>query len=167
MTLDEIPDGSNLFIDANIFIYAVGRQSEQCRRFLRRCAGHEITGRTTTGVIAEVCHRRMLMEARAKGVVPRGGTPRDLARKKALFVRLTDYQMEIRSLLASEVRVDPVLGEDFPVALMLEKQFGLLTNDSLNLAVAKRLGLGAIASADGDFEGVEGFMIYGPDDLPV
>jgi predicted nucleic acid-binding protein len=166
MNLEQVLNGSTVFIDANIFIYAVGQKSQQCRQLLRRCASRAVTGKTTTAVIAEVCHRRMLIEARAKGILPAKATPQDLAKKRTMLTRLTDYEQEVRDLLAGEVRVEPVLVEDFPVALVLQKQFGLLTNDSLNLAVAKRLGLTEIATADADFTAAQGFVVYSPDDLP-
>jgi predicted nucleic acid-binding protein len=54
---------------------------------------------------------------------------------------------------------------DFAVALELQRQHGLLTNDSLNLAVAKRLGIKEIVTADTHFDAVQGIIIYKPDDL--
>jgi predicted nucleic acid-binding protein len=166
MNLERIANGATIFIDANIFIYAVGLKSVQCRQLLRRCASRAVVGKTTTAVIAEVCHRRMLIEARAKGILPAKAAPQELAKKRALIGQLTDYEQEVRDLLAGEIKVEPVLPEDFSVALLLQKQFGLLTNDSLNLAVAKRLGLTEIVTADSDFAAVNGFVVYGPDDLP-
>ena len=59
-----------------------------------------------------------------------------------------------------------VLPDDFHVALEFQRQFGLLTNDSLNLAVARRLGLTALATANQGFaNAVHGFMVYRPSDL--
>lgn len=48
----------------------------------------------------------------------------------------------------------------------LQSQHGLLTNDALNLAVIKRLGLQEIATADSNFDHVPGLIVYRPSDLP-
>ena len=68
-------------------------------------------------------------------------------------------------MLGGGLSVMPVLPDDFHVALEFQRQFGLLTNDSLNLAVARRLGLTALATADQGFDAVHGFMVYRPSDL--
>ena len=44
MTLDDIPSGSTILIDANVLIYARRGMSGQCRRLLERCAAHEVIG---------------------------------------------------------------------------------------------------------------------------
>jgi predicted nucleic acid-binding protein len=51
--------------------------------------------------------------------------------------------------------------------LEFQQRFGLLTNDSLNLAVGRRLGLTDVASADRGFDAAQGFMIYKPSDVVV
>lgn len=52
MTFDEIPNGTRVFIDANIFIYHFGGQSVECQTLLERCARQEVLGYTSTFVIA-------------------------------------------------------------------------------------------------------------------
>ena len=47
----------------------------------------------------------------------------------------------------------------------LRRRHGLLTNDSLLAATALERGATAFASADRDFERVEGLQLYGPTDL--
>ena len=47
----------------------------------------------------------------------------------------------------------------------LQRQYGLLTNDALFLAVAMRLRVTAIVSADAVFKDVQGIIHYSPDDL--
>lgn len=44
MSLETIPPGSRLLIDANILIYARRGMSEQCRGLLERCAQREASG---------------------------------------------------------------------------------------------------------------------------
>ena len=69
MILANLRDGDRMFIDTNIFIYHFGGRSVQCKAFLERCARRELLGYTSTPVLAEVLHRRMVAEAIAKGLV--------------------------------------------------------------------------------------------------
>ena len=49
--------------------------------------------------------------------------------------------------------------------MLLQKLHGFLTIDSINLAVARRLGITEIATADTRFDAVQGLIIYKPQDI--
>jgi predicted nucleic acid-binding protein len=166
MRLTEIPDGTRVFIDANIILYALAHQSAQCRAFLGRCAAGQIEGWITTIVVAELCHRRMMMEARGRGLVS-SHPAKELARKPATVRKLATYAGEVRALLGGGLVVEAVQPADFHPALHLQNTLGLLTNDSLNLAVAQRLDLRDIASVDAHLEGLPGLSVYQPKDLKI
>ena len=53
--LGNLPADTDIFLDANIFIYALGGQSQQCLD-LFRCVREEVCGVTTIEVINEVTH---------------------------------------------------------------------------------------------------------------
>lgn len=63
--------------------------------------------------------------------------------------------------------LEPVVPQDFRLALELQRSPGLLTNDSLNVAVAKRLNIVHLATADRGLADVPDMTIYVPDDLPA
>ncbi len=67
MSLADLRDGDRVFIDANIFIYHFGGRSLECKALLERCARRDLLGYTSTPVLAEVLHRRMVAEAIAQG----------------------------------------------------------------------------------------------------
>src|SRR5215470_16130991 len=69
--LPEVPAGTALLLDSNIFIYAFCGESEQCARLIERCRNEELLGVTTGEVIGEVCHRLMIREALESGAIPR------------------------------------------------------------------------------------------------
>lgn len=164
MKLDDILGGSRVFVDANIFIYALQGRSMNCRKFLERCDGGSIEAMITTTVLAEISHRRMVQEAQQMGVNVNNPS-RYLSQKPHLVRQLANYADEIRDLLDGGLTIEMVRSEDFLVALELQKQYGLLTNDSLNLAVARRLGIHEIATADAGFNPVQGIIVYEPGDL--
>lgn len=62
-------------------------------------------------------------------------------------------------------RLESVTHLDFVESLSIQRKLGLLTNDSLLLAVARRLNCANIASADKAFQGLRGFSVYTPSDL--
>ena len=164
MNLDELRNGTRVFIDANVLIYGIRRSSLQCRGMLARCESGALEGIVTTTVAAEVGHRRMMEEARAKGLI--GSNPaRALSEQREVIRQLSSYADEVRDLLGGGLIVEAVLPDDFHLALELQQQFGLLTNDSLNLAVARRLGIADIATADRGFDAAQGFIVYKPADI--
>jgi predicted nucleic acid-binding protein len=164
MKLPKIPEGTRVFVDANIILYTLADQSDQCRSFLARCAAGEVEGWITTIVAAEICHRRMMMEARSRGLVA-SNPAKELARKPATVRKLATYADEVRALLGGGLFVETVQPGDFYPALDFQHTHGLLTNDSLNLAVARRLGLHDIATADAHFDGVAGLTVHRPEDI--
>jgi predicted nucleic acid-binding protein len=160
MTLDDIPDGSRVLVDANIIIYMLGRKSPQCRSLLARCDSGAVQGWITTTIAAEVCHRRMMQEAQSRGLAGRA-----IGQNKKLIQQLSKYSSETRDLLGGGLEVETVKIEDYYLALELQRQHGLLTIDSLNLAVARRLGIQEIATTDSTFDHIQGLIVYKPGDL--
>lgn len=165
MSLRDIPDGALIFVDANIFVYAVERRCPECRQLLDRIDGDAVSAFSSAIVLAEVCHRRMINEAKEVGLISGANPARLLGRKPEGVRGLRIYAQNTRDLLDSPITFEPVRLEDFYVALELQKQHGLLTNDSLNFAVAKRLGIQAIATADKSFDNVPGIVIHKPEDI--
>lgn len=164
MSLDDLPAGACVLLDANIVIYAQRGASAQCRRLLERCAGGDLDGCLTTLGVAEFCHRRMMQEAQSLGLA--GPNPaKALSQNPGLLRQLSQYRLEVEDLLAGELRILPVEPVDFPTALKLQSQHALLTNDSLLVAVALRLGLQYLATADQRFPVLPGLTVCQPDDL--
>ena len=164
MNLNDILGNSRVFVDANIVLYALQHRSRQCRAFLSRCDSGAVEGYISTVVLAEIAHRRMTQEAQQRGIS--GGNPsRQLAERPEMVRQLSVYAEDVRDLIDGGLIIEPVRPEDFLVALEIQEQHGLLTNDSLNLAVAKRLGIREIATADKAFDSVQGAIVYKPEDL--
>ena len=61
-----IPNGSNLLIDANIFVYGLTAKSAECKTLLERCSREEIIGITLFEVVHEATHDFMRGEARPR-----------------------------------------------------------------------------------------------------
>ncbi len=164
MNLDELRNGARVLIDANMLIYGIRLSSLQCRSLLARCESGALEGIITTGILAEFSHRRMIQEAQSRGLV--GSNPaRALGENRSILRSLSGYADEVRDLLGGGLFVESILPEDFHLALEFQQKFALLTNDSLNLAVARRLGLSELATADKGFDSAQGFIVYKPNDI--
>jgi predicted nucleic acid-binding protein len=163
MNLEDIVGGSTVLIDTNVLLYARNNRSAQCRRLLQRCEQGAVTGVVTLPTMAEFSHRCMVQEAQANGLV--GSNPARALSEHPDWVRqLRAYAEGVRNLLDSALTIVEWQSQDFLVALELQKQYGLLTNDSLNLAIARRHGIQGIATADKSFDAVQGLIVYKPAD---
>jgi len=71
----------------------------------------------------------------------------------------------MREFFGIGLRIESVGPADFLEAMRIQKEAGLLTNDALLLAVARRLNCDAVASADRAIAQAPGFAVFAPSDL--
>src|SRR5258708_327131 len=105
--LETVPDGSNIFIDANIFIYALSKQSEQCKKFLARCSREQVFGVTLHEIVHEANHEFMCAEAKAKGLAAKSPA-KYLSEHSDKVKTLTDYWTNTKSILALNLVLLPM-----------------------------------------------------------
>jgi len=164
MNLGDITDGSSVFIDTNVLIYARTGQSANCRELVARCQTGAVAGIISGFVVAEFCHRRMMQEAQAAGRAA-SNPSKALSQRPEIVRQLSVYADDVRALLGGQLTLSDAKAADFAVALELQHQFGLLTIDSINLAMMRRFGVSEIATADPNFDQIQGTIVYKPDDL--
>jgi predicted nucleic acid-binding protein len=116
-------------------------------------------------MVAELMHTLMLIEAREYGWIDRPNPSRVLSEKPELVQRLSNYERQMREFFGIGLRLEGVGTVDCIEALRIQREFGLLTNDSLLLAVARRLSCDAIVSADRAFRDLKGIMVLAPEDV--
>ena len=164
MNLTDIHNGSRLLLDSNILLYAAARHSPQCVALIERVASGVVDACLTTVTVGEVCHRWMMEECHDRIVL--GGNPaRALAEKRQIITQLTNYYSLTMAVLNGRFDIRSVESRDFILALQLQRRWGLLTNDSLQLAVAERMGINEIATADKGFDAIQGIIVYKPADI--
>lgn len=165
MNLDSLQKGSEVIIDANIFIYAMRQQSKQCKTLLLRCANNELNGFLPVHVLAEIMHKLMISEARDNDWIYGSNPARQLSESPDIAKKLFRYENLIKDLFAINLNIVSLEQEDFLTAMRIQRETGLLTNDALLIAVADRLRIQAIASADKGFGSVRGKILYEPEDV--
>ena len=165
MKLGQIESGELVVIDANILVYANQQKSQECVQLLGRCARGEVKAVVPMPIVAELMHTLMLIEARENGWIDRPNPSRVLSEKPELVRRLTNYEKQMRQFFGIGLRLESVVTVDLIEALGIQREFGLLTNDALLVAIARRLSCDSIATADAAFRELRGFMVYTPEDL--
>ena len=131
------------FIDANVPIYAAGREhsyKEPCARVLRVLADAPQSFVTDSEVLQEIMHRYL-----ASG-------------------RWTSGREVVRAFAeAMSGRVEPVLGQDVILATELaDRHPGVSARDLVHAAVMRRLEVSRVISADTDFDRLEGIERMDP-----
>jgi predicted nucleic acid-binding protein len=165
LPLTHLPAGAEVFVDANILVYALSGKSAQCLQLLDRCVRGEVTGVCLFEVLNEATHRLMLLEAVLKGIIVRGAAS-DLRKHYRVIPTLSDYWRQTESLLNSNLLLLPTEEAVLRGAQAERRAAGLLTNDSMIVSCMRLYGLTALAMNDDDFERVAGLDVFRPDDIP-
>ena len=164
--LSTIRAGSWVAIDTNVLVYANQRRSPECTELLKRCGSGELQGVVPFPMVAELVHALMLIEARENHWIERANAARALAERPDLVRRLTRHEIQMREFFGIGLRIEPAGAADILEAMRIQKEAGLLTNDALLLAVARRLNCEAVASADKAIAQAPGFRVFSPADAP-
>ncbi len=165
--LPQVANGTNLFIDANILVYAIEGRSAECRVLLERCSREEVTGICSYSVIIETIHRFMLAEARTTGQIPAGQqNPAKYLRDHPDIVRtLRGYWASAQRIFSLNLLFLETEEKILRRAQIERQSAGLLTNDSVIVACMREYDIRALASSDLDFERVGRIQVFQPTDL--
>jgi predicted nucleic acid-binding protein len=162
--IENLPAGTRLFLDANIFVYAFLGHSNECQGLLGRCATEQVLGITTLDVVNEVTHRMMLAEGVGKGVIKRERV-RDLRGKWWEVAKLTEYWTQTSAIFGLNILVLTTDEARLHVAQTIRVRHGLLTNDSLIVAAMEEFGIDSLATRDNDFDHISELIVYKPSDI--
>ncbi len=165
MTFADLPAGAAVFLDANTFVYhfiADPSYGAACTSLLERLERQEIEGWTSPHILAEVSHRLMTIEACAMFGWPYQGIASRLRRHSQHFQQLNRFHEALKRIMLLGLHSIPVTEVYVAQAADLSRQYGLLTNDALVIALMQDQGLTHLASNDADFDRVPGIMRYAP-----
>ena len=162
--IENLPAGTRLFLDANIFVYAFLGHSNECQGLLGRCATEQVLGITTLDLVNEVTHRMMLAEGVGKGVIKRERV-RDLRGKWREVAKLTEYWTQTSAIFGLNILVLTTDEARLHVAQTIRVRHGLLTNDSLIVAAMEEFGIDSLATRDNDFDHISELIVYKPSDI--
>jgi predicted nucleic acid-binding protein len=160
-----LPDGTAVFLDANIFVYHFSGPIPYTAprgQLLQRIENGGLFGFTSTLVVAETLHRLMIIEAVATLQVEPKTAIRYLKANPKHVARLTQHLLVPDSIQAIGIELLSLEVDDIKASAGIKKDYGLLTNDAINLALMRRHRLTCIASNDSDFEHVTDLLVWKP-----
>jgi predicted nucleic acid-binding protein len=165
MTFADLVAGTHVFVDANSLIYHFSPHpvfGSVCTQLLADIENQILLGYTSTHIVGEVAHALMIIEALS---LPGWGTSnvsKRLKKQPVAVQQLTRFQKAVQEIFQSQLQVLAIRPDLMPKAAVLSRQFGLLTNDALLVAIMQDYGLTALASHDTDFDRVPGITRYAP-----
>lgn len=163
--LHQIPQGTRCFIDANIIYYSLVNTAgltADCIGFFKRIRRGEITALASSVVVAEAMHKVMLSEAAQRYGLPRQGLAHHLQRQAHLLTGLGDHLKVPVLIRTLNIHLEPITLDLLEAAAHCSTQYQLLTNDSLTIAVMKKLSLTHLATNDDNFDSVPGITVWKP-----
>ena len=165
MRLADVAAGTTVFVDANIFVFALANHPTHgaaCDAFLDRVENQEILAVTSTHVLGEVVHRMMTIEASDRFGWPVQGIANRLRRHPAEVQQLLRPRQALDEIAVARVTALAITPAHVSLATDLSRQTGLLYGDALIVAVMRDQGLTQLASLDADFDRVPGLTRYPP-----
>lgn len=170
--LADLPDGTRVFVDTNIFHFHFQQKSQTCTNFLKRIQRGEVEAYVNTHVLSELLHRLMLAEAFAKQCT-KSSNPQELKKylkgMRGKELVLTEYQSQFELVMAIGLRVMSI-NEKLLVETKKERMdYYLMTGDSLHIGSMqrRRSPLRHIATYDGDFANIPELTVWRPNDITV
>lgn len=164
MTFADLPANASVFVDANTLIYHFQPHpvlGPPCTALMKRIELKELAGFTSTHVLSEVAHRLMVMEAS----ITFGWTSKIVDRLKqnpSAVQKLASFRRAVQQVAQLGFHILTIPATLIDTAAGISQQTGLLSNDSLLVAVMQSNALTNIASHDADFDRVPGITRYGP-----
>lgn len=155
-TFSDIPDQAAVMLDANIVVYALASQARwhaACVRLLERGARRELTLHLVVQAAADILHRVMVLETLAQGTIQHSADAVSYLKQHPQAVQqLSRYKTVLGDLKRARVNILPLSYQDLHASRQYRETHGLMTNDSLILAVMRRERITYLATNDADFE---------------
>ena len=163
--LAELPSRTLVFVDASVMIPAIAGQGaigHECANCLRRAARGEILAFTSATAVSETVHRVIVTEAISRfNLTPREAV--DYLKKHPDRVKtLHSHLSTVDEIENFGITVLPVTYQHLQISKAYRQSYGLMTNDSLMLAVMQARRLKHLATNDRDFNRVANIRVWSP-----
>ncbi len=163
MKLEDINDTEKIFIDANIFLSEIFDEetADECMDFLERVKDGGIRGFTSVIVLNEIFHRVAIAQVYKSFKIPLSKASLFLKENPDKFKSLGKPWEAIQNIVDIHNMVFLEVDRDiFRGGMEFSREYGLLSNDALHLAVMKEGNIDNLASNDKDFERIGWIKLY-------
>ena len=165
MSLTGIPGGVQVFVDANILTYYFLQSQpfvEDCDAFFERVAGRDLHAFTSADAAAGVIDRVMVSEAIVRFELEPRAAVSHLKAHPEVVQQLAHFRSIPSDLARARIHILDVTYRELHTSKQYREEHGLLTRDSIILAVMRRSKLVHLATNDRDFERVADIKVWLP-----
>ncbi len=173
--LDDLPEGTRVFVDTNILDYHLSAKSRSCASFIERVALREVRAYVNTQVLSDLVHKLMIKEAFVRGFItsPSAAKLKECFKKdRAKALALVTYQEQFEELLTIGLQVLPITKQLLVETKVARSTYALLTGDSLHVGTMNRCQVNRrnaplhdIVTNDEDFALIAGMTVWKPNDI--
>jgi len=164
--LTELPKGSTVFIDANIFLHHAFDINRASIEFLKNVEKGFFKAHTSA-LVAEELFFKLLMQ-RASNFLERVSVEKvktllkDERKRENIFESIAQYIQYMDTLKHLGLKILEIGEKDLNIAIHLAKRWGIITADAFHIAVMQRKGIVHLVSDDRDFENVNDITLWRP-----
>jgi predicted nucleic acid-binding protein len=108
----------------------------------------------------------MVLEALQKGLITGGQPARKLKEQPEVIKGLREYNHSVQQIPRMRIHVRTITAAIVRASEAICVQEGLMTNDSVTVALMRKMELTDVATADADFNSVSYIRVYQPGDIP-
>lgn len=160
MKVNELPEGENIFVDANIYLFNAlddQRYGEASTQFLEKIEQGEIKAVTNVLVLNEVAFKILMAELSNYSEKFNIWIAKKLLKSEEMaanaYKPVKEYLTYLKELECLEIiEITPRIAFS---SVVLGQRYGLLPSDSFHLATMKEFGTTFIVTDDADFKGVD------------
>jgi hypothetical protein len=164
--LEALPLSSEVFIDANIFLYHIMRRPKffpHCHDFFTAIESGAYNGFTSTLVLNEVLHKLILAEVtNTYGLRSEHDAANVLKQDPAKIRGLSQVWKNYSDIKEYPIIICSCDKSVLDMAVDLSNKYGLLISDATHLAVIESEGISNIATNDADFQRLNEINVYKP-----
>ncbi len=165
MKFSDIPSGTSVFVDANVFVYDFAPDPQfgvPCRELLERIELGDLKGFCSSRELSDVAHRLTTLEACQTWGWPFAGIGERLRTHPSEISQLVRFRQALDEIVAMNVQVLAVAQQDVLLAGDISRQHGLLSGDALIVAMMQTHHITSLASNDTDFDRIPNLTRFSP-----
>jgi predicted nucleic acid-binding protein len=163
LPLSDVPNGTNTYIDANIFLFIAFKEKhfDESKNFLKRVHKKEVNGFISIIVLDEVLFKLIQAEPSVTFKIPLHATVQFLKKNPDKIQELTKCWNALEKILSINITILDA-PKDFRFVMNNCKEYKLMTRDALHISVMKSNRITNIATADEDFKRVPEIKVWAP-----
>ena len=165
-SLDKLLPDSKIFVDANIFLYAIlGHPAlkPRCQKFLVNIENGLYRATTSSLVFNEVLHKLMLTDAvKTHGLSSEREALKLIKEKPELISNMSMVWKNYSELKKYPITIVSIDEEALDTGVLLSRKYGRLISDAVHAAIMKINTIDNIATNDSDFERIDAITVWKP-----